>query len=161
MRQIYIMKKAEDIHEAIRGLPPRAARKASVIQEGAFFAGRMGEGFFLFAKEIGNMVRKSEEKQVVTKPAPFNGVGEITVRSLLNGPEEMSQKGRVFGHTTVYPGAAIGYHVQPRGQRDVLHPQRHGTLQRQRHDNHRDRGRCDLYRAGRGPRHRVHRRRAD
>ena len=56
------------------------------------------------------MVRKSEEKQVVTKPAPFNGVGEITVRSLLNGPEEMSQKGRVFGHTTVYPGAAIGYH---------------------------------------------------
>ena len=57
------------------------------------------------------MVRKSEEKQVVTKPAPFNGVGEITVRSLLNGPEEMSQKGRVFGHTTVYPGAAIGYHA--------------------------------------------------
>lgn len=50
------------------------------------------------------MVRKSEEKQVVTKPAPFNGVGEITVRSLLNGPEEMSQKGRVFGHTTVYRG---------------------------------------------------------
>lgn len=37
------------------------------------------------SKEIGNMVRKSEEKQVVTKPAPFNGVGEITVRSLLNG----------------------------------------------------------------------------
>ena len=57
------------------------------------------------------MIRRSEEKQSVRKPAPFNGVGEITVRSLLNGPEEMSQKGRVFGHTTVYPGAAIGYHV--------------------------------------------------
>ena len=57
------------------------------------------------------MVRKSEEKQVVTKSAPFNGVGEITVRNLLNGPEEMSMKGRVFGHTTVYPGSAIGYHV--------------------------------------------------
>ena len=57
------------------------------------------------------MVRKSEEKQTVRKPAPFNGVGEITVRSLLNGPEEMSQKGRVFGHTTVYPGSEIGYHV--------------------------------------------------
>ena len=57
------------------------------------------------------MVRKSEEKQVVTKPAPFDGVGEITVRNLLNGPEEMSMKGRVFGHTTVYPGSAIGYHV--------------------------------------------------
>ena len=57
------------------------------------------------------MIRRSEEKQSVRKPAPFNGVGEITVRSLLNGPEEMRQKGRVFGHTTVYPGAAIGYHV--------------------------------------------------
>lgn len=57
------------------------------------------------------MIRKSAEKEVVRKPAPFNGVGEITVRSLLNGPEEMSQKGRVFGHTTVYPGSAIGYHV--------------------------------------------------
>lgn len=51
------------------------------------------------------------EKQMVTKPAPFGGAGEITVRSLLNGPDEMSRKGRVFGHTTVYPGSEIGYHV--------------------------------------------------
>lgn len=57
------------------------------------------------------MIRKSEAKHSETKPAPFNGVGEITVRSLLNGPEEMSRKGRVFAHTTVYPGSAIGYHV--------------------------------------------------
>lgn len=57
------------------------------------------------------MVRKSEQKVVVRKPSPFNGTGEITVRDLLNGPEEMSQKGRVFGHTTVYPGSAIGYHI--------------------------------------------------
>lgn len=57
------------------------------------------------------MIRKDSEKEVVRKPAPFNGVGEITVRSLLNGPDEMSGKGRVFAHTTVYPGSAIGYHV--------------------------------------------------
>lgn len=57
------------------------------------------------------MIRPSEKKQIIRKPAPFQGVGEITVRSLLNGPEEMSQKGRVFGHTTVYPGSEIGYHV--------------------------------------------------
>lgn len=43
------------------------------------------------------MIRKSSEKVTVKKPAPFQGTGEITVRSLLNGPEEMSQKGRVFG----------------------------------------------------------------
>ena len=57
------------------------------------------------------MIRKDKEKETVCKPAPFNGVGEITVRSLLNGPEEMSHKGRVFAHTTVYPGSQIGYHV--------------------------------------------------
>ena len=61
------------------------------------------------------MIRRSEEKHVVRKPAPFDGVGEITVRDLLNGPEEMSQKGRVFGHTTVYPGSEIGYHIHNGG----------------------------------------------
>lgn len=57
------------------------------------------------------MIRRTQEKETVRKPAPFDGVGEITVRSLLNGPEEMSQKGRVFAHTTVWPHAGIGYHV--------------------------------------------------
>ena len=57
------------------------------------------------------MIRRSSEKQSVTKPSPFNGIGEITVRSLLNGPEEMENKGRVFGHTTVYPGSKIGLHT--------------------------------------------------
>lgn len=57
------------------------------------------------------MIRRSEEKDTIRKPAPFHGIGEITVRNLLNGPEEMSRKGRVFGHTTVYPGSEIGYHV--------------------------------------------------
>lgn len=57
------------------------------------------------------MVRKTHEKTEERKAAPFQGTGEITVRSLLNGPEEMSGKGRVFAHTTVYPGSAIGYHV--------------------------------------------------
>lgn len=57
------------------------------------------------------MVRKSDEKTVERKPAPFDGVGEITVRHLLNGREELYDKGRVFAHTAVYPGSAIGYHV--------------------------------------------------
>ncbi len=56
------------------------------------------------------MIRRNEEKESVRKPGPFDGKGEITVRSLLNGPEEMSHKGRVFAHTTVYPGSAIGFH---------------------------------------------------
>ncbi len=57
------------------------------------------------------MVRKKEEVLFEKKPSPFDGWGEITVRSLLNGEEEMYNKGRVFAHTTVHPGAAIGYHV--------------------------------------------------
>lgn len=57
------------------------------------------------------MVRKRDEKQYDRKPGPFQGKGEILVRSLLNGSEEMYQAGRVFAHTTVFPGAGIGYHV--------------------------------------------------
>jgi mannose-6-phosphate isomerase-like protein (cupin superfamily) len=56
------------------------------------------------------MVRLNEDKNSVTKPAPFNGKGEITVRNLLNGPEEMNNKGRAFVHTTVYAGSKIGLH---------------------------------------------------
>ncbi len=57
------------------------------------------------------MVRKANQKQVEHKPAPFNGTGDITVRHLLNGPEEMYDRGRVFAHSTLAPGCAIGYHV--------------------------------------------------
>lgn len=60
------------------------------------------------------MIRRSQEKETVRKPSPFLGKGEITVRSLLNGDEEMNHKGRVFAHTTVYPGSAIGYHIHER-----------------------------------------------
>ena len=57
------------------------------------------------------MVRKRDDKIYDKKPSPFNGTGEILVRSLLNGEDEMYKAGRVFGHTTVYPGSAIGYHI--------------------------------------------------
>lgn len=57
------------------------------------------------------MVRRKEQVKAVRKPAPFDGTGEITVRELLEGPAELYDKGRVFAHTTVYPGSGIGYHV--------------------------------------------------
>lgn len=57
------------------------------------------------------MVRKSNKKIEERKPAPFEGKGEILVRNLLNGPDEMYKSGRVFAHTTVFPGSAIGYHI--------------------------------------------------
>lgn len=52
------------------------------------------------------------QKQTVRKPAPFQDIDKIVVRSLLNGSEEMSGKGSAFGHTTVYPGSEIGYHFR-------------------------------------------------
>jgi mannose-6-phosphate isomerase-like protein (cupin superfamily) len=57
------------------------------------------------------MVRKSDEKNVAFKENLFQGMGGATVRSLLNGPEEMYGKGRVFAHTSLEPGCSIGYHV--------------------------------------------------
>lgn len=57
------------------------------------------------------MVKSKEEVIIERKPGPFDGRGKITVRSLLDGEEEMYCKGRVFAHTTVHPKAAIGYHV--------------------------------------------------
>lgn len=57
------------------------------------------------------MIRKKENVVKTRKPAPFHGTGEICVRDILEGPEEMYNQGRVFAHTTVYPGSAIGYHV--------------------------------------------------
>ena len=47
------------------------------------------------------MVRKRDDKIYDKKPSPFNGTGEILVRSLLNGEDEMYKTGRVFGHTTL------------------------------------------------------------
>ena len=42
------------------------------------------------------MIRRSEERNVETKANLFCGLGEVTVRHLLNGPDEMYGKGRVF-----------------------------------------------------------------
>lgn len=57
------------------------------------------------------MVRERDNKKYEKKPSPFQGTGEILVRYLLTGEDEMYQTGRLFGHTTIYPGSVIGYHV--------------------------------------------------
>ncbi len=49
------------------------------------------------------MIRRNQEKKVEIKQHPFDGDGQITIRSLLNGEAEMYAKGRVFAHTTVQP----------------------------------------------------------
>jgi mannose-6-phosphate isomerase-like protein (cupin superfamily) len=57
------------------------------------------------------MIRRSSEKIVEFKENLFQGEGGVTVRSLLNNPEEMYGKGRVFAHSTLEPGCSIGFHI--------------------------------------------------
>lgn len=57
------------------------------------------------------MIRDPKNIHSIRKPSPFHGIGEITVRELLESPDEMYNKGRVFAHTTVYPGSSIGFHT--------------------------------------------------
>ncbi len=57
------------------------------------------------------MIRRQNQVTVEEKPGPFAGNGEIKVRHLLNGAEELYNKGRVFAHTTINQGSTIGYHI--------------------------------------------------
>ena len=64
------------------------------------------------AEKVGEiMVTEKNHVDQITKPGPFGGNGEITVRNILDGPKAMYEKGRVFCHTTVYSGSSIGFHV--------------------------------------------------
>ena len=74
------------------------------------------------------MLTRKEEVKKITKPAPFQGTGEITVRDILDGGEAMYGKGRVFCHTTVYPGSGIGYHVHEKESETYYILSGHGTF---------------------------------
>lgn len=57
------------------------------------------------------MIRRSDERVIDRPHHKFGAPGELTVRNLIDGPEELFGKGRLFAHTTVHPGSGIGYHV--------------------------------------------------
>ena len=57
-----------------------------------------------------SIVRRNEEKPVVRKKL-FGGEGEAEMHVILNGAEEMYNKGRVFNHLVLAPGAEIGWHI--------------------------------------------------
>lgn len=56
------------------------------------------------------MIRRSEEKITEVKKL-FAGQGEAVMRKILNGAEEMYDKGRVFNHLLLHPGCEVGWHV--------------------------------------------------
>ena len=57
------------------------------------------------------MIRRSDDRRIEYKNGIFSGNGQAVIRNLLNGPEELYSKGRVFAHTSLEPGCSIGYHV--------------------------------------------------
>ena len=57
------------------------------------------------------MIRRSSERIVEKPQRKFGAPGFITVTNLINEPEELNGKGRLFSHTTILPGNGIGYHV--------------------------------------------------
>ena len=57
-----------------------------------------------------SFVRRREDVPVMYKKM-FNGEGEAEMHVILNGADEMYNKGRVFNHVYLAPGAEIGWHV--------------------------------------------------
>lgn len=57
------------------------------------------------------MIRKPEQQERKTRPEMYGGQGTVQLRSLLAGPEEMADKGRLFSVLTIPVGGAIGWHV--------------------------------------------------
>ena len=56
------------------------------------------------------MVRKNEELRVVCTEHKFGGPGFSAAKSLITGPAELNNKGRVFTHLHLEPGSGVGYH---------------------------------------------------
>ena len=55
------------------------------------------------------MVRRKDE-QTESRKCIRGGNGEVLLRALLNGDEEMNGKGRMFDIITVEPGQSVGFH---------------------------------------------------
>ena len=57
------------------------------------------------------MIRRADDRKIEKVEHKFDADGYITVRNLINAPEELNGRGRVFSHITVAPHSGIGYHV--------------------------------------------------
>lgn len=57
------------------------------------------------------MVRRANECAVTVNEHMKGGDGSVKLTSLISGPEELLDKGRLFSVITLEPGCGIGYHV--------------------------------------------------
>lgn len=56
------------------------------------------------------MIRRAKDMLIESKKM-FDGAGEAEMHRILQTPEEMYNKGRVFSHMVLHPGTEVGYHV--------------------------------------------------
>ena len=56
------------------------------------------------------MIRRKEERTVVVKKM-FDGEGQSIMQHILNTPEEMYNKGRVFSHIILEKNCEVGWHI--------------------------------------------------
>ena len=57
------------------------------------------------------MVRRAKECSVKVNENMRGGEGSVKLTSLISGPEELLNKGRLFSVITLEPGCGIGYHI--------------------------------------------------
>ena len=57
------------------------------------------------------MIRRKEECTTEYREQMRGGDGTARLISLISGPEELNNKGRLFSRITLDPGCSIGYHV--------------------------------------------------
>lgn len=57
-----------------------------------------------------SFVRRNDER-ISARVSLFGGPGEAEMHKILNSPEELFGKGRLFNHVFLDPGAAVGWHV--------------------------------------------------
>ena len=57
------------------------------------------------------MIRKQDECNKVFKEHMREGKGTVEITNLINGPEELCMKGRLFSKILLKPGCSIGFHM--------------------------------------------------
>lgn len=57
------------------------------------------------------MIRRKDECKIEYREKMRDGNGTVRLTSLIAGPEELNNKGRLFSRITLNPGCSIGYHV--------------------------------------------------
>lgn len=57
------------------------------------------------------MIRRKDECNIEYREHMRDGDGTVVLTSLISGPEELNNKGRLFSRITLNPGCSIGFHI--------------------------------------------------